>query len=529
MKNIQELEKKIDKLDNLFSVNSIINQAIDFEDFIQKFTDFMKIQAPDLKFIFAAYDKKLFRYFSQSKYIKSDEYFECDFDNISLWNTLNKNTIIKVKDNDHNLFSSFLKEAGFKENNVEYIRGFFNKDMPVCFCFVLNENNKETDNEQIEKFSYFLNYIEPNILKYIEAKNQQNKINELQKMLYNISILYNISQAVNFIDDLKRLLQVILSKALNTLDAEKGSLMLYDYSTNSLQVKVVYGLSDKITEDNINNGFLECSKIKAGEGIAGTVFLEKRAIITNLGANDPRYINKSSLSSTKSLLCVPLIAKGEAIGVINITNKNGNKLFNQKDLDFMSSLANQAAIAIDNAKLYELATKDGLTKLYMYRHFYTLLENEIRRCSRYKHNSSLLMIDIDNFKSINDIYGHLSGDQILREISSQIRDTVRKIDIPARYGGEEFAVILPETTKEDAVIIANRIRRNIEALNIKVLNTKEIKVTISLGIAQYDFKSLDPKYIIEMADKALYNSKNNGKNVVSVYNGENDITLCERN
>ena len=172
MKNIQELEKKIDKLDNLFSVNSIINQAIDFEDFIQKFTDFMKIQAPDLKFIFAAYDKKLFRYFSQSKYIKSDEYFECDFDNISLWNTLNKNTIIKVKDNDHNLFSSFLKEAGFKENNVEYIRGFFNKDMPVCFCFVLNENNKETDNEQIEKFSYFLKYIEPKILKYIVAKNQ---------------------------------------------------------------------------------------------------------------------------------------------------------------------------------------------------------------------------------------------------------------------------------------------------------------------------------------------------------------------
>ena len=200
-----------------------------------------------------------------------------------------------------------------------------------------------------------------------------------------------------------------------------------------------------------------------------------------------------------------------------MTNKKHDKLFNQKDLEFITALANQAAIAIDNAKLYELATKDGMTKLYIYRHFYTLLENEIRRCQRYSRNTSLIMMDIDNFKRINDTYGHLTGDTILKRLAAVLQETVRKIDIPARYGGEEFVVILPETDKEDACIIAERIRKNVSEIVVKVNETEDLSPTVSIGVAQYTTDGKEAKELINAADTALYYSKHNGKNVVSVF------------
>ena len=193
----------------------------------------------------------------------------------------------------------------------------------------------------------------------------------------------------------------------------------------------------------------------------------------------------------------------------------------------MTSLANQAAIAIDNAKLYELATKDGLTKLYINRHFMTLLENEVRRCSRYKHNMSVIMLDIDDFKLINDNCGHLVGDQILREVSNQILTTVRKIDVAARYGGEEFVILLPETTKEGAGIIAERLRKNIANLRVNTNDDKVVTTTVSMGISQFPNDGATAEEMIESADKALYHSKRNGKNVVSVY-GENGFKMVDK-
>jgi len=158
-----------------------------------------------------------------------------------------------------------------------------------------------------------------------------------------------------------------------------------------------------------------------------------------------------------------------------------------------------------------------MTKLYIYRHFYTLLENEIRRCSRYNRNMSLIMMDIDNFKRINDTYGHLTGDTILKRLAAVLQETVRKIDIPARYGGEEFVVILPETDKEEAVKIAERIRKNVADIVVKVNETEDLSPTISMGVAQYTTDGKEAKELINAADTALYHSKHNGKNMVSIY------------
>ena len=217
--------------------------------------------------------------------------------------------------------------------------------------------------------------------------------------------------------------------------------------------------------------------------------------------------------------------KNEAIGVINISNKKNNKFFTRQDMEFMEALANQAAIAIDNAKLYELATKDGLTKLYIYRHFYALLETEIQRSLRYQRNMSLLMMDIDFFKNINDSYGHLLGDQILREISSVINSTIRKIDVAARYGGEEFAIILPETSAKSARVIAERLRKNIENMRLEISEEITLQTTVSIGISEFPLHGETAKDIINCADIALYEAKRNGRNCTYQYDNGSCIKV----
>ena len=512
------LENNIKYLNMMFEVSTIANQTDDVYELLEALKKYVsnKIQSDDITFYLL--ENQRYKCLGASDSTRNNEFVEGDESNTAFWDAVNKAKIIDMKtSDDSHAFNSFLEKNNIASLEPSHVRVFFNNLVPICFCFIKENPKAKITEELLVDLNKIFDYMEPIVAKYHRKIRKDEEIVQLQKSLHNISILYNISQAVNFIDDLKRLLQVIIQKALITLDAEKGSLMLYDYSINALQVRIVSGLQDKKLEEAINNGAVQCAKIGIGEGIAGTVFLERKPIITNLGSADPRFIVKEVLSNTKSLLCVPLIAKGEVIGVINITNKKHDKLFNQKDLEFITSLANQAAIAIDNAKLYELATKDGMTKLYIYRHFYTLLENEIRRCARYKRNMSLIMMDIDNFKKINDTYGHLTGDLILKRLAATLQETVRKIDIPARYGGEEFVVILPETDKKDACVIAERIRKNVAQIEVKINETQTLSPTISMGVAQFTTDGQEAKDLINAADTALYYSKHNGKNMVSTY------------
>ncbi|MBQ8848374.1 MAG: sensor domain-containing diguanylate cyclase [Candidatus Gastranaerophilales bacterium] len=512
------MEHNIKYLSMMFEVSTIANQADDVYELLNKIKGYCTKTIDSNDITFYLLEGQHFKCVCANEKTRTNEFFECEEGNSPFWEAVNSAKLTAMKDSQGaHLFKTFLEYNNILSLDPTHVRVFFSNGVPVCFCFIKENPQNPIQRETFDNLNKAFDYLEPIISKLHKKIKKDEEVAQLQKSLHNISILYNISQAVNFIDDLKRLLQVIIQKALITLDAERGSLMLYDYSLNALQVRIVSGLQDKKLEEAINNGAVQCAKIGVGEGIAGTVFLERKPIITNLGSADPRFIVKEVLSNTKSLLCVPLVAKGEVIGVINITNKRHDKLFNQKDLEFITSLANQAAIAIDNAKLYELATKDGMTKLYIYRHFYTLLENEIRRCSRYNRNMSLIMMDIDNFKKINDTYGHLTGDTILKRLAAVLQETVRKIDIPARYGGEEFVVILPETDKENACVIAERIRKNISEIVVKIDENQNLSPTVSMGIAQYSTDGQEAKELINAADTALYHSKHNGKNMVSTY------------
>ena len=166
-------------------------------------------------------------------------------------------------------------------------------------------------------------------------------------------------------------------------------------------------------------------------------------------------------------------------------------------------------------KLQKLATTDGLTKLYNSRSFYTQLELEVDRYNRYRHPLSLLLLDIDNFKEFNDTFGHLEGDKALVRFSQIIKSCLRTNDSAYRYGGEEFTVILPETNGDEAKTVAQRIRSSLESEKFSPTPDKNAKITISIGVTQY-FPKEELSAFIRRADRAMYLSKKNGRNRVSV-------------
>lgn len=172
-----------------------------------------------------------------------------------------------------------------------------------------------------------------------------------------------------------------------------------------------------------------------------------------------------------------------------------------------------------NEKLKEMAVTDELTKLYNRRYAMTILETEFKRSKRYKNPLSVIIGDIDHFKSINDNYGHLVGDDVLRVFAKLIRENIREIDIAGRYGGEEFLIILPNTTLDGAVIVAERLRRKINETPFKIIGKDfSIYVSMSFGICSYPEKDIETEEdMLKLADKALYISKQNGRNQTTFY------------
>ena len=165
-------------------------------------------------------------------------------------------------------------------------------------------------------------------------------------------------------------------------------------------------------------------------------------------------------------------------------------------------------------KLQKLAVTDGLTKLYNSRSFYSQLETEVDRFNRYKHPLALLLLDLDHFKDYNDTYGHLEGDKVLVRFSQIIKTCLRANDTAYRYGGEEFTVILPETGGDEAGLVAQRIRAALETERFSPINGKEVKITISIGVTEYQTKE-ELSTFIQRADRAMYRSKQKGRNLVS--------------
>jgi len=215
-----------------------------------------------------------------------------------------------------------------------------------------------------------------------------------------------------------------------------------------------------------------------------------------------------------SLFMMPLSYEKELLGILVFLSPIPNAI-RPYQIELLKVLGNQAAASLANAKFHaeieRMAITDGLTGLFNHRNFQEKLTAEFRRLERFSASLSLLLIDIDFFKKINDSYGHPAGDEVLREVSRIIRETIRSVDIPARYGGEEFAALLPGTNHEGALKMAERLRESIEKTNFPI-EGKKLRVSVSIGAATSPHDAAAKEELVEKADKALYYAKRNGRN-----------------
>jgi diguanylate cyclase (GGDEF)-like protein len=332
--------------------------------------------------------------------------------------------------------------------------------------------------------------------------------------LLDLSTAMKVSQIISSEIMLDRLLEKIMHMSVTNAGAQRGYMILEsdgeltieaseDVDKNEMQVmqSIVLKEFPDICHSIVNYVYHSGDDIVLGNAAKEGLF-----------TNDP-YIMRMQC---KSILCTPIMSKGKLSGILYMENNLSENAFTPERLELLRSFSVQAAISIENARLFELATTDGMTKLYVHRYFQLLLDKEIRRSQRHQKKFSLVMMDIDNFKSFNDTYGHQLGDKVLKEVAAVAKKNSRSEDIVARYGGEEFIMILPETDANQAMICAERIRASVAEIGIP-FEDKTLRVTISLGISTYPDHALAKEELIHKADAALYASKHKGKNCVSIF------------
>ena len=240
-----------------------------------------------------------------------------------------------------------------------------------------------------------------------------------------------------------------------------------------------------------------------------------------------KNINKNSdylVTEDKKTGILPLIQEKNLLGAI-VAYSNIDVL-SHNDIQYLQQLSNQSSITIQHANIYgetlKHATLDALTGLNNRRQFDVRLGQEISTAKRKKHPLCCIMIDVDYFKKVNDTYGHIAGDCVLKQVGKIIPQELREYDIAARYGGEEFSILLPYTSIQEAFAVAQRLRKTVEETEMdiseaKIPNIKKIKVTASFGVSEYIPSIKEPKELFKMADSALYEAKERGRNRVIVY------------
>lgn len=220
-----------------------------------------------------------------------------------------------------------------------------------------------------------------------------------------------------------------------------------------------------------------------------------------------------------SILCYPLLRGAERIGAIEVLNKKDRSGFTSEDQEFLRRLAAPVAVGARNISMFEqserLTVTDDLTKLFNYRYLMQYLAAEVKRCLRYKKKVSLLFIDVDGFKQINDTFGHLVGSQALAEMGQVLRHILRETDVASRYGGDEFVVVLPETPLSGAMVIAERIRQRVEEYEFTA-NNLNIRLTVSLGVSNCPKHTLSAEGLIKKADAAMYRAKEISRNSIKI-------------
>lgn len=347
------------------------------------------------------------------------------------------------------------------------------------------------------------------------SRKHQTKTEKLERELHDMRSLLNVSKTLYENLDMDKVLETIAYSCIGLVFAKEASIFLHkNVDDNAFILKYSRG---NIEAEKLENKFA----IEDGLPLIKIFKDNKKAALVSNMKNNKKLTNiLKALKTLKPVAIVPLSHRDSIVGFLVLGEKLNKQNYSDYDLNSLETLSGFAAISVENARLYKRATQDFMTNLFNHGYFQVNLDDGLDFAKRHKEYLSLLMFDIDNFKSFNDTYGHQTGDMVLRNIGKIILKVIAlngfEKAIPARYGGEEFTVILPCVTREEAELLAEDLRKTIEKYDF-VDKDKILKVTCSFGVSTWSYKKPIAKHkFIEEADNAAYKSKQKGKNVVTV-------------
>lgn len=309
--------------------------------------------------------------------------------------------------------------------------------------------------------------------------------------------------------DLSEVLQIIMSKVRGLLNPENWSLMLMDEDGEHLVFEIAVGASGQT---------LKGEKLRVGEGIAGWVAETGQSLLVSDVQTDQRFCKRfDELSdfTTRSLICVPMKSRDKVLGVIELVNRLEETPFTDPDMRVLETLAEYAAIAIHNAGMFRriqrLVITDEHTSLFNARYLYELLDRELALARQEHREVSMIFFDLDHFKQVNDIHGHLCGSRVLREVGHLIQSLAREDIVPFRYGGDEFILVLTRHGKGEALELARQLRARVNGFPFLAEEGHNLHITASFGVASFPYDAQDTIGLLRLADMAMYHVKESGR------------------
>ncbi len=353
-------------------------------------------------------------------------------------------------------------------------------------------------------------------ISYNELLAELNRLKDakasLENQVYEILGLYEVTKKMGASLDMTETLLVFRAAVNKILKFSKLRLLLLVEAQDSpiVTYEILAGVAGS-PEKASPSGISKVQSSQFDQILVEDISSRKEVVYLKSPIEAAHPFRRYLVEQRGSFIALPLLSEGVTIGVLVILGAE------EEEIEKISIMAEQLALEVKKVNLYEkvqtLAITDGLTKIYVRRHFLERLNEEVARSKRHKLNLSLLMLDIDHFKQCNDTYGHLVGDIILKEFAKIMKEHVRLIDLIGRYGGEEFVIALPDTNKSSAASVAERLRQSIENYRFKAYD-EVIRTTVSIGLAAYPDDGSDVPTLIDRADQALYKAKEEGRNRV---------------